>query len=267
MKYALVNGEKEEATKGAKGVCQICGSELIAKCGEVNINHWAHKGNHNCDPWWENETDWHRSWKNNFPKEWQEIIHTDENSGEKHIADVKTDSNWVLEFQRSHIKPEERRSRNAFYSNLVWVLDGTRRKRDKLNFHRVLYEFAIRSDDPRFKAIMGQDDCKLIKEWHENNAFVFLDFQDTDKAGNPIVWFLFPKIAENEAYLLPVSRDYFVELHKNNKFDELVENTIAPFIKKLTHKEEVKVEMEQSRERERKARMDMLLYGRRARRF
>ena len=56
MKYALVNGEKEEATKGAKGVCQICDSELIAKCGEVNINHWAHKGNHNCDPWLENET-------------------------------------------------------------------------------------------------------------------------------------------------------------------------------------------------------------------
>jgi len=267
MKYALVNGEKEEATKGAKGVCQICGSELIAKCGEVKINHWAHKGNRNCDPWWENETEWHRSWKNNFPKDWQEIIHTDENSGEKHIADVKTDSNWVLEFQHSHIKPEERLSRDAFYSNLVWVLDGTRRKRDKLNFYRILNEFTVRSDDPRFKAIIGQDDCKLIKEWHESNAFVFLDFQDEDETGKPIIWFLFRKIAENEAYLLPVLRDYFVELHKNNKFDELIEKTIAPFIKKLTHNEKMKVEMEQSRERERKARMDMLSFVRRTRRF
>jgi len=264
MKFALVNGEKEEATKGAKGVCQLCGSELIARCGEVNINHWAHKRNRICDPWWENETDWHRSWKDKFPKDWQEKLHFDE-SGEKHIADVKTNDDWCIEFQHSSLNPEECRARNAFYRKLVWVVDGTRRKRDKLNFHRILDEFAIRSDDPRFKAIMEQDDCKLIKEWHENKAFVFLDFQDEDKAGNPIIWFLFPKIAENEVNLLPVLRDYFVELHKNNRFDELVEKTIAPIIKKLTHKEKVKVEMEQSRERdrerERKARMDRLLYG------
>lgn len=69
MKFALINGDKAEATKGAKGVCPSCGSELIAKCGEVKVDHWAHKGNRNCDPWWENETDWHRSWKGNFPKD------------------------------------------------------------------------------------------------------------------------------------------------------------------------------------------------------
>ena len=257
MKYALVNGEKEEATRGARGVCQICGSELIAKCGEIKINHWAHKGNRNCDPWWENETDWHRSWKNNFPKEWQEIVYTDENSGEKHIADVKTSSNWVLEFQHSHINPEERRSRNSFYHNLVWVLDGTRRKRDKTNFHRVLNEFSTRSDDPRFKAIFGQDDCKLIKEWHESNALVFLDFQDEDETKQPIIWFLFPKIAENEAHLFSISRDYFIELHNNDKFDELVEKTISPFIKKLIQKKKMEDEMEKARERQRKARMAM----------
>lgn len=130
MKFALVNGEKVEATKGAKGVCSSCGSELIAKCGEVKVNHWAHKGNRNCDPWWENETEWHRSWKNNFPKEWQEVVHFDETSGEKHIADVKTAEEWVLEFQFSLIKPDERRSRNKFYGNLAWVVNGVRRKRD-----------------------------------------------------------------------------------------------------------------------------------------
>jgi competence CoiA-like predicted nuclease len=70
---------------------------LIAKCRKIKINHWAHKGNRNCDPWWGNETDWHRSWKKNFTKEWIEIIHTDDNSAEKHIADVKTSSNWVIE--------------------------------------------------------------------------------------------------------------------------------------------------------------------------
>ena len=111
MKYALVNDEKTEAVKGASGYCPNCGTELIAKCGEVNVNHWSHKGNRNCDQWWEPETEWHRSWKDNFPKEWQEVIHTNEENGEKHIADVKTDYGWVLEFQHSHINPDERASR------------------------------------------------------------------------------------------------------------------------------------------------------------
>jgi len=89
MKFALVNRNKIEAIKGAKGICPSCGSGLIARCGDVKINHWAHKGTRNCDIWWENETEWHRQWKNQFPKEWQEIVHFDE-KGEKHIADVKT---------------------------------------------------------------------------------------------------------------------------------------------------------------------------------
>ena len=87
MRFAINNDIKIEATKGAKGICPSCGSELIAKCGEVKVNHWAHKGSRNCDPWWENEMEWHRSWKTNFPTEWQEVVHFD-SSGEKHIADV-----------------------------------------------------------------------------------------------------------------------------------------------------------------------------------
>ena len=72
MKFALSNDERIEASKGAKGVCPSCGSELIAKCGEIVIHHWAHKKK--CDDyWWENETQWHRNWKNKFPDEWQEI--------------------------------------------------------------------------------------------------------------------------------------------------------------------------------------------------
>jgi len=49
MKFAVFNNNKIEASKGAKGYCPSCGSELIAKCGNVKINHWAHKGNRNCD--------------------------------------------------------------------------------------------------------------------------------------------------------------------------------------------------------------------------
>ena len=178
MKFALINGKRTEATKGAKGICRSCGSELVAKCGEVKVNHWAHKGRRNCDPWWENESEWHRSWKGQFPDDWQEIIHHDDN-GEKHIADVKTQSGYVLEFQHSYLNPEERRSRNAFYRPLVWIVDGTRRKTDKLQFQKVLEESSTVLREPLIKRVHFPDECRLIKEWHDRDALVFFDFQDT----------------------------------------------------------------------------------------
>lgn len=169
MKFALINSEKCEATKGAKGLCRCFGSELIAKCGENRVHYWAHKVDLNCDPWWENETDWHHSWKNNFPEKWQEVIYMDEVSGEKLIADIKTDSHWVLEIQHSPIKPEERRSRNAFYSKLVWVIDGKKSKRDKPKFCKILEEHGFRKDNPHLMRIFSPDDSALIKEWHESD--------------------------------------------------------------------------------------------------
>lgn len=103
MKFALIDSTETIATKEAKGICPNCGSELIAKCGDIKLNHWAHKGSRNCDSWWENETDWHRSWKDNFSTDWQEIILSDEITGEKHIADIRTAHELVIEFQHSHI--------------------------------------------------------------------------------------------------------------------------------------------------------------------
>jgi len=133
MKYALVNEQRQEAQPGLSGNCPFCGDLMVAKCGEIKIWHWAHREELRCDSWKENETEWHRSWKGQFPNDWQERIHTSE-SGEKHIADVKTIKSWVIEFQHSHLNPVERRARNDFYKKLVWVVDGPRRKRDKQKF-------------------------------------------------------------------------------------------------------------------------------------
>ncbi len=49
MKFALANGNKIEAIKGAKGICPSYGSELITRCGDVKISHWVHKGTRNCN--------------------------------------------------------------------------------------------------------------------------------------------------------------------------------------------------------------------------
>jgi competence protein CoiA len=123
MQYALVNNIRSEARKGSQGICSICTRELIAKCGPRNIHHWAHKHITNCDPWWENETQWHRDWKNQFSEEWREISHLSE-KGEIHRSDVKTANGIVIEIQNSPMSDEERISREKFYKNLVWIVNG-----------------------------------------------------------------------------------------------------------------------------------------------
>jgi hypothetical protein len=95
----------------------------VAKCGTRIVKHWAHLGRRDCDPWWENETAWHREWKGAFPEDWREISHTAPD-GEIHRADVKTPKGIVLEVQHSSMSDSERHSREAFYKNLVWVIDG-----------------------------------------------------------------------------------------------------------------------------------------------
>ncbi len=228
MKYAIVKNEKIEATKGAKGACPSCGSDLIAKCGELKVNHWSHKGNRNCDPWWENETEWHRSWKSNFPKEWQEIVHFDE-SGEKHIADVKTKNGWVLEFQHSFLNPEERQSRNLFYKQLVWVVDGTRRKTDKKQFQKMLEESVhLKTNIPIIRTHFP-DEYRLLKEWH-NDSLVFFDFGEAENAekSKSILWFLFPKTTSSNACLSPFPREKFIEIFKSDSFGEIYKNNISP---------------------------------------
>ncbi|MCB0386828.1 MAG: hypothetical protein KDD43_15645, partial [Bdellovibrionales bacterium] len=89
MKYSMVDGERREAEKGLVGSCVGCGGPMTPKCGPKKVPHWAHRSLTKCDHWWENETPWHRDWKNNFPAECQEIRHKAED-GEWHIADVKT---------------------------------------------------------------------------------------------------------------------------------------------------------------------------------
>lgn len=101
---------------------------MIPRCGEIRVHHWAHKSKVDCDPWWEPETDWHRNWKNEFPLRWQERVFSDQDTGERHISDVQTLAGLTLEIQHSHLDPKERRARENFYKNMLWVVDGSRLK-------------------------------------------------------------------------------------------------------------------------------------------
>ncbi|HTI71330.1 MAG TPA: competence protein CoiA family protein [Candidatus Limnocylindria bacterium] len=134
MQYAIVDGKKSEPMKGIKGRCPMCGAEMVAKCGSRVIHHWAHAYRQNCDPWWENETAWHREWKSHFPIHCREIAHAAP-SGEIHRADVKTSTGIIIEFQHSSMTDVERVSREQFYQNLVWIIDGSEFKDDFDIYH------------------------------------------------------------------------------------------------------------------------------------
>ena len=175
MKFALHNEERKEAVPDLKGaLCPVCKADVIAKCGDKNIHHWAHKSKKKCDHWWENETQWHRDWKDNFPKEWQEVIHLSED-GEKHIADVKTPNGLVIEFQHSAISSEEKLSREIFYKNMIWVVDGRRLERDFQRFNESFHTSDWRHWGPfiRKNRIPSRN---LPKSWQSSNKLVFFDW-------------------------------------------------------------------------------------------
>lgn len=109
MKFALVNNQRQEATPKTKGICPVCNAIVIAKCGDIKAHHWAHETKQGCrNDRWETEGQWHRNWKNKFPQDWQEQIMIINN--EKNIADIKTHKGLVIEFQHSHITPEEQKA-------------------------------------------------------------------------------------------------------------------------------------------------------------
>ena len=184
MKFALYKGEKVEAEATLKGaVCQECDSEVIAKCGDINRHHWAHKRKNECYHYSNPETKWHRDWKNNFPLEWQEVVLYDSKTGEKHVADVKTPNGLVIEFQHSPIKPEKILERNNFYKNIIWIVDGTRRKNDEKGLMQYIR--------------VGKN-SKLINEWGATGKIVFFDF------GNPKLTYLTPDLMPLGGYMFGV---------------------------------------------------------------
>ena len=180
MKYALVEGIKKDAEPSLRGVCSYCGSEMIARCGRHKIWHWAHKSRAECDPWWESEGEWHRSWKHHFPTDWQEVVHFDESTGEKHIADIKNPHGLVIEFQNSTMTQEERQSREKFYKEMIWVVNGNRGNLTDAYFNMGLS--GPIQNDPLAYQISWMGRGKFLENWGEAEAKVYLDF------GKDVVW-------------------------------------------------------------------------------
>lgn len=117
MQYAILNNERIKAYKtGLIASCPVREGQVRAKCGLVRIHHWAHISKQQCDPWKEDETEWHRTWKEYFPEEWREVVVTDEQSNKRHRADIKTAKGLVIEIQNSSILLSEAKEREHFYN-------------------------------------------------------------------------------------------------------------------------------------------------------
>lgn len=245
MRFALVNGQRRTAEKGLIGICPACGGPVLAKCGEKKAHHWAHK--RQCSDTWATgkETDWHLDWKNCFPEAWQERILKDTQSGEKHIADILTEHNLVLEFQHSPIAPEERRAREYFYSQdgrrMVWVVDIREKKNDQKRC-----ESYILSKDKINKAYFIQNPEECFPERWIASYFVPIIFDvkiwiPTDLEGGECEEFLPCLISllfygvKKYSYKL-FRKKYFIELVKNGNFVNYIDRWYNKFYEYLCDK-------------------------------
>ncbi len=212
MKYALVDNERREAGPKMHGLCPACNQPVIAKCGEYKINHWAHKAKVDCDKWWEPETEWHRVWKNQFNSEWQEKIMHDDKTGEKHVADVRTPDGLVVEFQHSAIKPEEQRSREAFYKKMVWVVDGKR-----CHTHMEYFSAHYPTQLGKSRYFRRAKDA-FPRSWRESTVPVIMDFGTPPEAPDYLYCLL-----SKDGIMIRITRQEFIEKVKNGTWQTSIE--------------------------------------------
>jgi len=146
MNYALINRKKERAKrlihKDENCLCPLCFENVIAKCGEIKLWHFAHINGNDCDSWSEGETSWHFLWKLFFISEAIEVPML------KHRADIYNKSQkLVIEIQNSGISVQEIREREIFYRNMIWIFNA--KKYDlSLRYRTDRYNFTFRWKHP-----------------------------------------------------------------------------------------------------------------------
>lgn len=98
---------------------------VIAKCGLINIHHFAHKVSSDCDlRYHDGISEWHLKWQyERSPPELGINIEVPlRTSDYLKRADVITPSGVIIEFQKSPMPIEERVVREGSYKNMIWVI-------------------------------------------------------------------------------------------------------------------------------------------------
>ena len=228
MQFALSDdGTKIEATPKARGLCPLCGEPVLARCGNKYVHHWAHLSGSECDSWSSRETQWHRKWKNQFPKDWQEVTCTKDSSEEVHRADVKTNYGLVLEFQHSKIEEPDKIAREQFYKDMYWIVDLSKNiERKKLLMRQ------LESNQYTHNRLVCVNAAEVfLNEWLNRDKIVIFDYlgledQIEHSAYNDL-FCIIPSIGRKTyAYILIFKRDVFIENIKNG--------VLHTFLKKYT---------------------------------
>lgn len=141
MDFAISNsGQKIKAFPDGRAFCPNCKSILIAKCGDLNIWHWAHENLLDCDTWhYEPKTKWHIEWQNHFPGNQIEVYLS--RDGQAHIADILTSKEVTIEIQNSTISTTEILEREQFYKKMIWVVNSKEFKHH-VTLTKFSYDFA-----------------------------------------------------------------------------------------------------------------------------
>lgn len=136
MKYANVNGIKTHAKHVASGTIArdlwFTSYEVVAYVG-LYRQYWKYLSDKpQLPPGYEDETEWHASWKKALRDDACEVICGENN---EHRADIRT-NRYVIEIQKSSIDGRDVLERNAFYKRLmekrlIWIVNVVKPWRDK----------------------------------------------------------------------------------------------------------------------------------------
>ena len=177
MKYALYNGVRTHAkdvSSGAQGNDLWFQEFEVVACVGKYRQYWKYSGGKPPYPkGYENETEWHASWKVPILDKYCEVI-CGENR--EHRADIKTDE-YVIEIQKSSMDGFDVIERNEFYSKLsgnrlVWIVNVEKPWKE----NRIKSELDFRHKDGRF-IIKWSHAWKWVKEIAvTNDTYLYLDF-------------------------------------------------------------------------------------------
>jgi hypothetical protein len=108
---------------GQRASCPCCNTEVMSKCGELMVWHWAHVSS-DCDRWTEPESAWHLWWKLFLEREYG--AHTEvtiQRDGVLHRADAVLPDGAVVEIQHSALSADAVGQRERFYGRIIWIID------------------------------------------------------------------------------------------------------------------------------------------------
>lgn len=252
--YAIVDGIRkhiDNVERFTHGECPVCGSELIAKKGPKNAHHWAHARCDKCDAWYQPKGPWHLMWQNLFPEECREVVI--DNGGERHIADIKTANDIVVEVQWSSISTEDIAVREKFYNKMLWIVGAGEASNNKRlgkfieeNVGVDIAPMAIREISFFFGDI----------KWLHCSRPVFVDISGTLEGkylAEELFYIMPSKNSREDVYVCKVTREGLIEAllrGETKPFFQRLKDAKAKFLReKQARKAELEAEFKAENER------------------